>query len=384
MTTTEQAILSLIRKSIFESDESFPADVDWKAVLEEAKQQTIVGITAGALPQNILQEVLMEWEAAKYQQLAFNIKYWDAQDQLHRLLTENGISYVILKGAAAALLYPSPFRRAMGDIDLWVPQEQTARTQDLLLENGYTLKGESTDRHIGFSQNGISFELHKQFSYADLDMEDVLISGISRAELHNVEGHAFYTLPPVENGLVLLAHLWNHLHSGVGLRHVLDWMLFVHKELDDDLWNREFSEKSEKYGLRKLAITVAQMCRMYLGLPDARDWYTDADEKLCEELFSLIMKNGNFGRKVTRNTKFAKKTRVALSGMSRYGIFRHLQSRGEENWEACHKHSWLKPFAWIYQLFRYLVLGIKTHQKEDFSDLVKTDQTTNEILKKLQ
>ncbi len=383
MTTTEQTILSLIRKSIFGCDENFRPEVDWKAVLEEAKQQTVVGIAAGALPSDILQKDRMEWEAAKYHQLAVSITYWDAQDQLHRLLTENGIPYVILKGAAAAMLYPAPFRRSMGDIDFWVPPEQITQTRDLLLENDYHLHKKSSRCYI-FSNEGIFFELHHQFSYTDLEMEDVLIAGISRAELHTVDEHAFYSLPPVENGLVLLGHLWNHLHSGVGLRHVLDWMLYVHKELDDELWYSEFSEQSEKYGLKKLAVAAAHMCRMYLGLPDSCRWYAEADEELCEELFSLIMKNGNFGRKMTRNTTFAKKTRVALSGMSRYGFFHHLQSRGEENWTACHRHPWLKPFAGIYQLFRYLVLGIKTHQKEDLSDLVKTDQTTYDLLKRLQ
>ena len=128
MTQAEQVLLSLIRKSLFDSKESFPSDTDWDAVLREAKQQTVVGIAAKALPDSSAGEAREKWKAAEFQQLANTILYWKAQDELHRLLTESGIPFVILKGAAAAMYYPDPYRRAMGDIDFLVPPEQFDRT----------------------------------------------------------------------------------------------------------------------------------------------------------------------------------------------------------------------------------------------------------------
>ena len=104
-------------------------------------------------------------------------------------------------------------------------------------------------------------------------------------------------LRAVENELVLLAHLWNYLHTGVGLRQVLDWMMYVHAELNDELWNTAFAEQAEKYGLKKLAITAAHMCQMYLGLPDHFAWYADADEELCNDFLTQVLRSGNFGRK---------------------------------------------------------------------------------------
>ena len=42
--------------------------------------------------------------------------------------------------------------------------------------------------------------------------------------------------PPLENGLVLLGHINQHLEEGLGLRQILDWALYVDKALDDDAW----------------------------------------------------------------------------------------------------------------------------------------------------
>lgn len=387
LTQTEQVLLSLIKQSLFGICEKTPSEVDWIAVLREAQQQAVVGLAAAALPEGISQEILAEWKKAEYQQLGQQIRYWAAQDQLHRLLTENGISYVILKGASAAMLYPAPLRRAKGDIDFLVPPEQLERTKELLLENDYQPNDKPNDtaafRHIGFSRQGISYELHQQFSYLDLDLEDILQAGLSRAKLQTVEGHAFYSLPNDENGLVLLAHLWNHLHTGIGLRQVIDWMLYVHRQLDDEAWNIGFSVKAENIGLDKLAIHAAYMCRMYLGLPDSQAWYANADENLCKELFAKVIHDGNFGRKNPNMDFTARKAQDALSGMHRYGFIKHLQSRGETNWTLCHKHAWLRPFAWIYQLFRYLVLWIRSQKRETLSNLIKGEIERDNLLEKL-
>lgn len=383
MTQTEIVLLSLIKKSLFGICEAIPADTDWDAVLSEARQQAIVGLAAAALPDNLPQKVSEEWKMAEYQRLAQQIRYWDAQDRLHNLLTENSISYVILKGASAAMLYPSPLCRSMGDIDFLVPPEQFEQAKELLLAEVYELHDEPGDRHLCFSREGVSFELHRRFSYLDLNLEDVLQSGLFRAELRTVEGHRFYSLPAFENGLVLLAHLWNHLHTGVGLRQVIDWMLYVHQYLDDEAWNNGFSALAEKYGLKKLAIYAAHMCAMYLGLPDGQVWYMEADEDVCSELLMKVFRDGNFGRKKPKMNFDARRVQIALSGMHRYGLFKQLQTRGEANWKLYHRHSWLRPFAWIYQMFRYPVLWLESRKEQKLSALVRGENETQNLLKKL-
>ena len=384
MNNNEIVLLSLIQRSLIHNDAEITADVDWSAVLLEAQQQAVVSIAAQGLPVDMPQKAREEWRAAEYRQLAYNIRYWNAQDQLDCLLKENGIPYVILKGASAAMLYPHPLQRSMGDIDFLVPPDQFEKAQELLQANGYQPEHEPSDRHVGFKKGNISFELHRRFSYPDLDMEEDLIAGISRAEKQTVEGHVFYTLPKAENGLVLLSHLWNHLHTGVGLRQVIDWMMYALNEVDDETRNAGFSDLIEKYGLEKLAVTTAGACQRYLGMPNTHTWYADADDDLCEDLMTEVLNAGNFGRKQPSAGEEVSKVKTALSGIQRYGFIRHLQRQGEVNWTAYHSHPWLKPFAWLYQLVRYPVLWIKSPRRQKISTLVKRENEINALLKRLR
>ena len=384
MTQSETILLSLIKKSLFGIDYSLPSDVDWNAVFQEAQDQAVVGIVAPVVPHDCPYEIEAKWNSAKNHQIAQQVRYWHAQDQLDKLLTENEIPYVILKGAAAAMNYPDPFRRSMGDIDFLVPPKLFERAKTLLLENGYIQNHEQNDRNIGLSKDHISFELHFRFSYSDLNMEDVLLNGLSHSERKTVENHSFYALPTVENGLVLLGHLWGHLHTGVGLRQVLDWMLFVHDNLNDELWNAVFSSLTKAYGLQKLAITTAHMSQKYIGLPDNYSWYAKADETLCYDLLSQILHFGNFDRKSVNKTIADVKVQGALSGIHRYGFFRLLQQRGEAHWEACHRHPWLKSFAWLYQLIRYPVLWLKMPKQYNLSVLVQKENKVHDLLRRLK
>ena len=77
-------------------------------------------------------------------------------------------------------------------------------------------------------------------NYDDLDIEDCIQPGIQNAERGTVEGHAFPMLPRLANGLVLLAHMRSHIRVGLGLRQMIDWMMYVERELDDAFWASEF------------------------------------------------------------------------------------------------------------------------------------------------
>ena len=271
----------------------------------------------------------------------------------------------------------------MGDIDFLVLPEQFDHTKEILLANGYEADGEQDYRHSVFCRNGITYELHRQFSYRDLNMEEELLAGLSHAELQTVNGHAFYSLPDTENGLVLLGHLWNHLHTGVGLRQVIDWMLYVHQCLDEEAWKAGFSARAEKLGLKKLAVHAAHMCQMYLGLPDSYCWYAEADEDLCSELFAKVIHDGNFGRKNQYSNADSQKVLGVLSDFHRYGLFRQLQSRGEANWSLYQRHPRLRPFAWLYQLVRYPVLWFRSKKAKNLFTLIKHDNDTQSLLEKL-
>ena len=353
----ELELLKLIKISQFPHKYLRGKDINWSSLYDEAVSHAVLGIVSNVVPEDIV-ALDSRWKIALYRQKANYYRYCYAEKELSQIMNTAGIPFVILKGNAAAIYYRNPELRRMGDIDFLVSPDVFAKARQVLIQNGYKLIKESshTPRHIGFQKNGFLFELHHHFSYEDVDIEEYLIEGLKNSIQVRIGQHEFSMLPSVENGLVLLNHMRNHLKSGMGLRQIIDWMMYVNSELTDDVWSDSFGLIAKEKGLEKFAVTVTRMCQIYLGLPESITWCMNADQNLCRKLMRNILKTGNFGNKNERGVNIEKIT----IRIRRKGLFRHLQYAGKINWKACQKYHCLVPFAWIYQIIRYIRLGSET------------------------
>ena len=333
MSSTEQTLLNLISDSLWRGTlpETVPSEV-----LSEAQQQAVAGLI----------------QPVSYRQMMSFVQYCFEETELIDLLEREGIPLAILKGCAAAVYYPTPTGRAFGDIDFVVPPERFADTVRLLAENEY-VRGADDGRHISYERNDIHFELHRRFSHVDADIERYIQDGIAKRETGRIEGHTFPMLPPLANGLVLLYHLRSHLKSGLGLRQVIDWMMYCDKVLDDAFWMDVFEAAADEAGLKSLAITTTALCKKYIGLKSSITWCCDADDALVDLLLESLMSSGNFGRKQGKGRNVERIT----TAIKREGLFRYLQRAGEYNWKAYHRHPRLRPLCWLYQIFRYARRG---------------------------
>ncbi len=280
---TEQAMCALLKKSLFGIPFQPPLDTDWQPLLDEAKQQMIIGLVKG------------NWETESAKIMANSIRILHAENELVAILQAHDIPFAILKGTAVAFYYPKPLLRTMGDIDFIVPQKHFNEAAELLENNGYQITqpmSSKSPRHAGYVKNGIEFELHHHFSYPDLDIEEYIIDGLKRTETVSIGANCFPILPSLANGLVILAHIRSHLKSGLGLRQVIDWMMYVDKVLDDAFWKNEFEAVAVSKGLDSLAKTLTHMCQLYLGLSDRITWCMGADPVRCEKLMSLLFPLG--------------------------------------------------------------------------------------------
>lgn len=380
MNKVQLTLIYIIKKSQFNTETVISFDIDLNELFEEASKQSVLGIVASEIPDNISQNE--KWQRVQLNQMASYIRYCYAEDELNSIMNEAGISYAILKGNAAAINYKDPSMRAMGDIDFIVGSDVFEKTKELLIANAFALVPDSDKhpRHIEFKKNGVLFELHRKFSHEDVDIEHFVVEGLNNVCVGRIDNHEFSMLPKLANGLVLLDHMRNHLKSGLGLRQAVDWMMYVYHNLDDEFWEKEFCPVVREKGMDTLAISATRMCQIYLGLPETITWCKEADEKVCEQLMECLLESGNFGRK---NGQGQSVESVSTS-MKRVGLFRWLQYAGEHNWKAYHKHHWLKPFCWFYQIFRYMGQGIKSgRSRKQLKDDLNRSEQRYELLKKL-
>lgn len=364
----------------------------WPAVRAELVAQSVIGYPAHAVESLSLNPA----DQAEYLALAGkNLSSWYrlmmAQDSVLAEFRQAGIPVAVLKGAAAAANYPQPNSRSMGDIDLIVPPDHFDRAFSLMERLGWDndIELEINPRHAGFEKAGCpEIELHRYFSTCTNKkqahfLDQAIYDAIPRAEWTDVAGFSVPVLPPLENGLVLLAHVNQHLGSGLGLRQILDWQMFVDAHLTDELWERGFQHAAQQIGMEKLAVTTTWLCHTYLGLQTSATWFGEADARLADDLLLYIMQRGNMGRKMERG---ARATRTVLHNLrSPAAVVRYLYEGGRAHWAPARKHAWLAPAACLYQVGHVIRKGLS--RNASMSELVTDARSAQEdidLLKRLE
>lgn len=352
-----KAVLALMREALTGENADFKEYAHnnelWEKVYTELQNQAVLGITADAalLHNEIPEAIKQEWKkqrtlcVAKYCYMAMK------QREVCDILQEANIPVAVMKGMAAAIYYPVPETRAMGDIDLIVLPTVYNAAVKLLKDNGYKASGgDINDYHTALNKGDVIIELHrspgivKDRIYGE-NVRKYVLSGINNIEECKMGPFRFPILPVKQNGMELIWHIRQHLYNGLGIRQIIDWMMFVVKNLDDNHY-QDYREDLEKCGLNNLAIHVTRMCQKYLGLQkETITWCRDADDKVCDDLMMFVLEQGNFGRKKETEDKMVK----VLSGYtSLMMLLEKFQAIGEKEWSLARKYPRFKFLAWIY------------------------------------
>lgn len=341
-------LLELLKSSLFSLSPNISTKANWDRVYELAKAQGVVSLVASSVPK----DHRSEWLKVSFQNKAHYMQMLYEQNALVSLFNMNHIPFVIIKGTAAAIYYPAPSLRTFGDIDFYISERYFKPSMDLLYNHGYKFVTNNY-RQFEFKKNGVDIELHTKFSSKNYnDIEHILLEGLNNAVEYKISNSTFPGLPTYENGLVLLGHIMQHLKdSGIGLRQIVDWMMFVHNFLDDLTWEEHFRAFAIEAGLEKLAITVTYMCKKWIGLPDDISWCNSADDSVADQLLIQVLEDGNLGQDRALYE-------IVKRSMKNEGTFNYLMRSGVDNWRLAQKHRVFRPFAWIYQICRYAFLGV--------------------------
>ncbi len=370
MDATYKTMLSLLRCALWGQEEFLLLpEEEMAAVWEELQRQHVQALCADVLGR--------QGDRNAVQAAAVGIRRWfqvlTVQSELLKLLEQEKIPVAVLKGGAVDRYYPRPEYRAMGDIDLLVRPEDFDTAAKALTAAGCELYN-SKDRHYGYHYKTVSLELHHHFTLSGgAALDDRLYAALGKLETATMQGFTFPVLPTVENGLVLLEHIKQHLHTGMGLRQMLDWMFYVHACLrNEETFRDTFAPEARKFGLEKLAVTATRLCQDYLGLPTVT-WCGEGDAVLCEKLLTQMLEGGNFGEKDLNSSKA-----VDMLNLARHPIrfLREMQTIGCRTWKALEKYPFLKCFAWLYQICRLVRRGFARKQalSQLRSDMGKADR----------
>ena len=379
-TQMAQRIFTALKAALWNLPYAGPTTDEMESIYKEMKLQAVAGLAS---------PLQAEWKKESMGQIMFFLQLAHAQNELIQLLQQQELHPVIIKGCAAACYYPQPELRTMGDIDILLPTSEFERALQIMIQNGYDLweKERFNNYHVNLRKHHIHFELHHKPAGVEEDargaaLMKTIAEGFSNIETREVSGYMVPMLPPLQNGLVLLLHIEKHLKEGLGLRQIIDWMLFVKHHITDETWKTEYRMAFAAVKLETLAITVTRMCQLYLGLPEELTWCHSASQSVCQSLMEYIIEQGNFGKKKKGEEYGANVLTRNGSGIQ---FFKTLQKIGEQNWVILKKYSWLRCFAWVYQICHYVkqVFSRENPIGKFIKDLIVTEKRKS-LLKKLK
>lgn len=299
-------------------------EVDWKELYAIAKKQALLGVLfygIQRLPKELApeQKLLMQWMVMAEMIRKQNIRLFQDSVKVCQNFENEGFANCILKGQGNALLYPDPYMRTPGDIDIYLAG---GRKRVMQYINKVCPNQVMRYHHVDFPVMKTAIEVHFTPSYMFFPIHNSRMQKWFKEVMgeqcnHRVslpDGYGEIHVPQVSfNVIYILSHLYRHIFTeGVGLRQLLDYY-FVLVKWHTDLTNLTDSNKSLpqitqintdldalrhklKYlGLWKFAQAVMFVMKEVFGLSEDR-MIAPMDEREGRFLLDEIMRGGNFGQ----------------------------------------------------------------------------------------
>ena len=211
-------------------------EVDWKELYAIAKKQCLVGVLFDGIKKlpaehvGMKKELLLQWMAESQMLEKANVRLNDAAIQVSEWFRKKGFRTCILKGQGNALMYPNPYSRTPGDIDIWV---EGGDKRVISFVRSISPHEKACYHHIEFpSYKGVEVEVHYRPSFLlcfwhnrklQKYYERVKEEQFSHRVMLGEQGEI--AIPTAEFNIIFqLTHIYAHLmNEGIGLRQLVDY-----------------------------------------------------------------------------------------------------------------------------------------------------------------
>ena len=223
------------------------ADIDWQQLYSFASKQAILGLCFDGIerlgkeyPEEFKQnpigrELLMTWMGAAQQIRSQNMKVNAVAGKLFSMLREDGLRCCVLKGQGNALMYPNPYSRTPGDIDVWIDASRERIME--YAQKKFELGDDIRLQHLETSLNGVPIELHffpcsmnNPIYHARLQKWFKRNADLQCSHIVSLpDGTGDIAIPTSSFNVVYqLTHLYHHFFDeGIGMRQIIDYFLVV-------------------------------------------------------------------------------------------------------------------------------------------------------------
>ena len=223
------------------------AGMNWHELYSFASKQALLGLCFEGIerlgeeyPEELKRnpigrELLMTWMGKAQQIRRQNMKVNAVASKLFAMLRVDGMRCCILKGQGNALMYPNPYSRTPGDIDVWIDASRERIME--YAQKKFELEDDIRLQHLETSLDGVPVELHffpcsmnNPIYHARLQKwfrrnADLQCSNVVSLP----DGAGDIAIPTTAFNVVYqLTHLYHHFFDeGIGMRQIIDYYYVV-------------------------------------------------------------------------------------------------------------------------------------------------------------
>lgn len=310
------------------------------------------------------------------------------------ILKEAQIPCYLLKGIVLNSFYPSEEMRKLADADIYIPNmDDFRRAEELLRSRGFVPEAGGAPFHTGYQKvmGGKSYLLELHWRPCDFlpdaAMDDAAMDIFSRLpyqpEICRIGETDIPILPPEENALQLVLHMFQHLiGAGFGFRALCDWCVFW-RENYDRVDSGRFLTCLRQTGLTGLAWAATEICVTCLELDEVYvPWmklidaasYGDSAKLLYED----VIVGGEFGRGERARVVALRKHSFALVSYVE-PVHRMMQSRFPR-WKKVIV-AW--PVLWAVTLLIFFKNN-RSMRRGSTVDVIKSAKKRETLLEKMK
>lgn len=303
--------LSFLRYSLGEGAGDAEAAADgicWHDLLAFARKQTIEGVLwrgmqrlGDGVANKPTDDDVLEWMACVTRIRRRNEEMYDTAAFIGKTFQGEGFRCCILKGQGNALLYPDPYLRRAGDIDVWLDAPDS---EVIAYVRKHHPQARPCYHHVDFREvRHAAVEVHYRPSFmnnlvANAHLQRYFDAHRDEQFTHWVslpDGRGQVAVPTTAfNRIFQMSHISNHFfHKGIGLRQLVDYYYLLRQGFTPEE-RRSDVEVLRRCGMYKMATAVMYVMREMLGLEEEY-LLVEPNERLGRKLYREILWAGNFG-----------------------------------------------------------------------------------------
>lgn len=282
-----------------------PSVDEWGKIYAEAQRQAVIGIAVDGidgLPQEQRPEQMMilEWIGAAEMVRQRNSVLNKRSVEIQEVFAKAGYRSCILKGQGNALMYPNPYSRMPGDIDIWV--EGDRHTINKFVDSLVT-EAHKGYKDVAFHYNDVEVEAHIFPTYLNSYSKNKHLQqyieehkGEQFANFVELYGGSKICVPMVDfNVIYQMCHLYHHFFcEGIGLRHFIDYYYLLKRlqPTDEGKWANDLFRQLR---MTRFVAGVMWVEKEVLGITEDC-LIGEVDEKTGRLILKEILEYGNFNK----------------------------------------------------------------------------------------